>query len=76
MLQLKEFGKTINILQFTNDMKIIADKAAIKEIFNHAEIEDRKVVILSIVGAFRGGRSFFLDYCLRFLYANVSHLFI
>ncbi|KAL7048133.1 hypothetical protein ACKWTF_003234 [Chironomus riparius] len=39
-------------------------------IFAHPEIENRKVVVLSIAGAYRKGKSFFLNYCLRFLYAN------
>lgn len=43
----------------------------LKEIFGHPEVENRKVVVLSIIGAYRKGKSFFLDYCLRFLYANV-----
>lgn len=38
----------------------------------HPEVQYRKVVVVSIVGAFRSGKSFFLDYCLRYLYANVS----
>jgi atlastin len=66
------FGKPVNILNFTNSKEIIIDESEFDKIFNHGEVQDRKVVILSIIGAFRGGKSFFLDYCLRFLYAHVS----
>jgi Guanylate-binding protein, N-terminal domain len=38
----------------------------------HPKVKDRKVVIVSIAGAFRKGKSFFMDYCLRFMYSNVS----
>lgn len=37
-------------------------------------MKDRKVVVVSIVGAFRKGKSFFLDYCLRFLYGNYKSI--
>ncbi|KAG5673109.1 hypothetical protein PVAND_003183 [Polypedilum vanderplanki] len=40
----------------------------------HPEVVNRKIVLLSIVGAFRRGKSFFLDYCLRFLYANYASI--
>ena len=66
------FGKALSILRFSNNNKIIVDYDELEKIFGRSEIQDRKVVILSLIGAFRGGKSFFLDYCLRFLYANVS----
>lgn len=46
----------------------------LKTIFDHPEVENRKVVVLSIIGAYRKGKSFFLDYCLRFLYSNVRRI--
>jgi Guanylate-binding protein, N-terminal domain len=36
------------------------------------DVQSRKVVIYSVTGAFRKGKSFFLDYCLRYLYSRVS----
>lgn len=64
------FGKPISVLSFTDNNGIHVDNKEIENIFSHPEIQDRKVVILSLIGAFRGGKSFFLDYCLRFLYAH------
>ena len=66
------FGKPISILSVSNSNKFVKENDELDKIFSHPEIQDRKVVILSLVGAFRGGKSFFLDYCLRFLYAHVS----
>ncbi|CAG9811379.1 unnamed protein product [Chironomus riparius] len=65
-----QHGKPVSILRFSGCKEIIVDNRQLENIFNHPEIQDRKVVILSLIGAFRGGKSFFLDYCLRFLYAH------
>lgn len=67
------FGKPISILRFTNSKKFIKENEELERIFGHPEIQDRKVVILSLIGAFRGGKSFLLDYCLRYLYAHVRN---
>ena len=68
------FGKPINIMTSSDAKEVVVDEAELEKIFGHPEIEDRKIVIFSLIGAFRGGKSFFLDYCLRFLYAHVSIL--
>ena len=65
------FGKPLNILKY-NTNKYIIDQEVLDTIFNHAEVKDRKIVIVSIMGEYRKGKSFFMDYCLRFMYANVS----
>ena len=68
-------GEGIQILRFGQNRKIIVNQKILEEILLHEEVKNRPVVILSIVGAFRKGKSFFLNYCLRFLYANVSYFF-
>ena len=65
-------GKAVNVLKFSEGNKVIIDEPALKKMFMHPEVKNRKVITFSIIGAFRKGKSFFLDYCLRFLYANVS----
>ena len=45
-------------------------------LLNDKQVVDRKISIISVVGAFRKGKSFLLDYFLRYLYANVSCDFI
>jgi len=66
------FGKPLNILKFTEDGKVLIDSKELERMLLHREVKNRKVVVASIIGAFRKGKSFFLDYCLRYLYANVS----
>ncbi|KAL7013845.1 hypothetical protein ACKWTF_015614 [Chironomus riparius] len=70
-----QHGKPVSILRFSECKEVIVDNRELEKIFNHPEIQDHKVVILSLIGAFRGGKSFFLDYCLRFLYAHFPSIY-
>lgn len=65
------YGEPLSVIKFA-DSTLQFDKAKLESLLLHAEVKNRKLVVLSIVGAFRKGKSFFLDYCLRFLYAHVS----
>lgn len=66
------FGKPENILKFSTSNKVEIVLNPITKLLQHEDVKDRKIVVFSIIGAFRKGKSFFLDYCLRYLYANVS----
>lgn len=65
-------GEPLNIMQFTKNGSVTVDYEGIEKMFLHPEVKNRKIVAISIIGAFRKGKSFFMDYCLRFMYANVS----
>lgn len=45
----------------------------IKNLFLDPKLQDRNVVVFSIIGAFRKGKSFLMNYVLRYMYANVSN---
>jgi hypothetical protein len=69
-------GRPVTILSFSNEVdaekKIIMHENALREVLLHPDIADRKVAIISILGAFREGKSFLLNYMLRYLYGKVS----
>ena len=70
-----QYGKPLSVLRFEemcDDTKVVVDYESLDGILLHPEVKNREVVIVSIIGAFRKGKSFFMDYCLRFMYANVS----
>ena len=46
----------------------------IQNILMNDEVKNRKVAIISIAGQWHFGKSFLLNYILRFLYTNVSHV--
>ena len=54
----------------TNTNEIDLD--ALDRLFLHPEVQHRKISIVSILGPSKLGKSVLLDYCLRYLYANVS----
>jgi atlastin len=64
----------VNIIQFSEKKGIIVNSEELAKVYLHPEVVDRKVVVFSIVGDFRTGKSFILSYFLRYLYANVSLL--
>jgi Guanylate-binding protein, N-terminal domain len=66
------FGQAINILRFSEDGSMITNSEAVDEILLHPDVGNRKIVVVSIVGAYRKGKSFLMDYFLRFMYGNVS----
>jgi hypothetical protein len=64
-------GRPRTVIDFERD-NVTTDEAVLSRIILHPEVKDRKIVSLSIVGAFRKGKSFLLDYMLRYLYFTVS----
>lgn len=62
----------MSILKFDPHGKFIVDNETLDEMFSHPEVRDRKIVAVSIIGAFRKGKSFLMDYALRFMYGHVS----
>lgn len=66
-------GNSENVFRFENNGKVEIHAEYLKKMFEHEEVKNRKIVVFSVIGAFRMGKSFFLDYCLRYLYGHVSN---
>lgn len=70
-MQTQKLAKPLKVFEFSDSERDNLSFDELEKFFNNPKIKQRKIVILSVVGAFRRGKSFFLDYCLRYLYANV-----
>uniref|UniRef100_A0A665XFS3 Atlastin-3-like n=1 Tax=Echeneis naucrates TaxID=173247 RepID=A0A665XFS3_ECHNA len=70
ILYLSEFGKkTVQIVRVCKeDHSFELDTEALSKILLAPEIRDKHVVVLSVAGAFRKGKSFLLDFMLRYMY--------
>lgn len=49
------------------------DEEALRRVLLRDELKDRYAVVVSVAGAFRHGKSFLLDFFLRYLSSKVSH---
>ncbi|KAG5673110.1 hypothetical protein PVAND_003184 [Polypedilum vanderplanki] len=68
-------GHPIQLLNFNNENKTVTlTEGSLEKLFLDPLVSDREVVIVSIAGALRKGKSFLLNYMLRFLYANYRSL--
>lgn len=64
-------AQSIQIISPVNHSYVLhLDK--LKHILEAAEIKDRQVVVVSIAGAFRQGKSFLLNFFIRYLNAQVK----
>lgn len=66
-------GKPIPIVLAEESHQFILDEEALEEILLKDEIKDRNVVVVSVAGAFRKGKSFLLDFFLRYMKATVNN---
>ena len=64
--------RPVQIVKAKDDHTFDLDNEALSEILLSDEVRDRNVMVLSVAGAFRKGKSFLLDYLLRFLSNGVS----
>ncbi|KAL7017429.1 hypothetical protein ACKWTF_010374 [Chironomus riparius] len=53
-----------------NNSKIEFNENTVRDLFFNPKLKDRQVIVFSIVGAFRKGKSFLMNYLLRYLYAH------
>lgn len=69
-------GRALQIIKATDDHKFELDEDLLAQVLEQDEIKDRFVVVVSVAGAFRKGKSFLLDFFLRYMNSRVSNFFI
>lgn len=67
-------AKPLQVVQASADHTFILDEDALTEVLLDEKIKDRHVVVVSVAGAFRKGKSFLLDFFLRYMYARVCFI--
>lgn len=65
-------AKAIQIIEPTDDHSFVLKIEALEPILNAKHIRDRQVVVVSVAGALRQGKSFLLNFYLQYLNAQVS----
>ncbi|KAK5886797.1 hypothetical protein CesoFtcFv8_017798 [Champsocephalus esox] len=65
-------ARPIQVLLVKDDHTFELDEAALSRILLSAEVRDREVVAISVAGAFRKGKSFLMDFMLRYMYNHAS----
>ena len=68
-VQLK--GHPVQIVKVQDDHTFELDEEKLDSILLQPHIHGKKVVVVSVAGAFRKGKSFLLDFFLRYLNAEV-----
>ncbi|KAM4693366.1 atlastin-2 isoform 1-T1 [Discoglossus pictus] len=64
------------VLAHEDDHNFELDEKALEKILMQDHIRDLNVVVVSVAGAFRKGKSFLLDFMLRFMYSQSCHVWI
>jgi atlastin len=65
-----EQGNPIQIVLANEDHTFSLNEGALNGLLSRDDVRDKKVVIVSVAGAFRKGKSFLLDFMLRYLRAS------
>lgn len=66
----------VQIIHSEADHKFSLDVSALERLLLDEDVKDRYVVVVSVAGAFRKGKSFILDFFLRYMKQMVSIYFI
>lgn len=67
----EDVGRPVQIVQAHSDHTFELDEEALARILLQDDVKDRSVVVVSVAGAFRKGKSFLLDFFLRYMNSKV-----
>lgn len=62
----------VQVLIVKDDHSFELDEAALNRILLSESVRDKEVVAVSVAGAFRKGKSFLMDFMLRYMYNQVG----
>ena len=69
-------GKPITLLSFANN-KVLVDHTALSDVLTaYSDLKKRKLVVIAITGIVGTERTLLLNYCLRYMYANVCMILL
>ncbi|XP_072314427.1 atlastin-1 [Eucyclogobius newberryi] len=63
-------ARPVQVLLVKDDHTFELDESALSRILLNKEVRDREVVAVSVAGAFRKGKSFLMDFMLRYMYRH------
>lgn len=66
-------ASALQIVTTGDEHTFVLDEDILTDVLLQNDIKDRFVVVISVAGAFRKGKSFLLDFFLRFMYSKVNH---
>lgn len=66
----------VQVLIVKDDHSFELDEAALNRILLSEAVRDKEVVAVSVAGAFRKGKSFLMDFMLRYMYNQVGKSFV
>jgi atlastin len=68
-------GRPIQIIISRDDHSFELDEEALASVLLQDHVRDKNIVVVSVAGDFRKGKSFLLDFFLRYLVKQVGLLF-
>lgn len=75
LLNQHNYGEALKLITFKesehDNLMESLEEGVLKKLLLNDEVIKRKIVVVSVVGGFRKGKTYIIDYCLRYLYANV-----
>ena len=68
-----DVGQPVQIVLAHPDHSFELNEEALSKILLESDIKNRSVVVVSVAGAFRKGKSFLLDFFLRYMNSQVCY---